>query len=262
MMARQVTRTARQLGIEALLDRRPAGLSSGERSRVALGRALVRKPGLFLLDEPLANLDPPRRLEMREQLRALRDQGATTICVTHDHAEALSLGDRIGVMFDGRLAQVGPARRVYAQPADRRVAAFLGGMNFLEGELVETEGRREFVDRSGVRFAVSRQAVAGRTGAIVLGVRFRAIRLADGADPTGLAAQVTRLEWQGDVVRATVRVGEREGGDELRAEFDARVAPREAGSVRVRIDLAEACWFDAVTGVNVSPSGTAANRQN
>jgi ABC-type sugar transport system ATPase subunit len=262
MIARQVLRTARQLGIEGLLDRRPAQLSAGERSRVALGRAIVRRPGLFLLDEPLANLDPPRRIEMRAQLAALtRALGTTTVCVTHDHGEAMALGDRIAVMQDGRVAQVGTPAQVYSQPVDRRVAGFLGGMNFVEGQLVETAGALGFVARSsGVRLPVpaeSRQALtamptgASKTGAITLGLRFQAI--GDGSQPgVPLAADVLRLEWQGESTLATLRLSGALGGEEMQARFPARQAPREPGRMEVRVDLAGACWFDAATGKNVA----------
>lgn len=247
MIARQVKRTARQLGIEGLLDRQPAQLSAGERSRVALGRAMVRRPGLFLLDEPLANLDPPRRLEMRTQLISLtRALGTTTICVTHDHAEALALGDRIAVMQDGRVAQIGPPAEVYARPVDRRVAAFLGEMNFVEGQLVEANGKWEFIaPRSGARLPLAGE-VRLPSGPITLGVRFQAIEQAS----EGLAAEVLQIQWQGETALAKIRLlnADGAGGDELQARFPARRTPSEGARIEVRVDLTGACWFDAATG--------------
>jgi ABC-type sugar transport system ATPase subunit len=115
------------LGIEHLLARKPRQLSGGERQRVALARALVREPSVFLLDEPLSNLDAKLRASARDELKQFQERvGTTTIYVTHDQAEAMGLGDRIAVMYEGRVRQIGPPREVYADPADTFVATFLG----------------------------------------------------------------------------------------------------------------------------------------
>ena len=115
------------LGIERLLDRKPRQLSGGERQRVALARALVREPSVFLLDEPLSNLDAKLRASARDELKQFQSRvGTTTIYVTHDQAEAMGLGDRIAVMYEGKLRQIGPPREVYEDPADTFVATFLG----------------------------------------------------------------------------------------------------------------------------------------
>jgi ABC-type sugar transport system ATPase subunit len=130
----RVAEAARTVGVQELLERRPYQLSGGERQRVALARALVRQPDVFLLDEPLSNLDAGTRVEMRSELRRLhREVGATMVHVTHDQVEALTLGDRVAVMAAGRVRQVGPPDVVYREPRDRFVAAFLGTprMNFL-----------------------------------------------------------------------------------------------------------------------------------
>ena len=132
---------AELLGIEPLLDRKPRQLSGGERQRVALARALVRDPSVFLLDEPLSNLDAKLRASARDELKQFQaDVGTTTIYVTHDQAEAMGLGDRIAVMYEGRLRQIGPPREVYEDPADTFVATFLGAppMNLVprDGHLV------------------------------------------------------------------------------------------------------------------------------
>jgi multiple sugar transport system ATP-binding protein len=122
----RVARTAQMLDIGSLLDRRPGALSGGQRQRVALGRALIREPELFLLDEPLANLDAALRHTTRAELRALqRRLGATTVFVTHDQAEAMAISDRVAVMFDGRIVQTGSPDDLYRHPADLRVARFL-----------------------------------------------------------------------------------------------------------------------------------------
>jgi multiple sugar transport system ATP-binding protein len=118
---------AELLGLTHLLDRRPRQLSGGERQRVALARALVREPSVFLLDEPLSNLDAKLRAAARDDLKDFHRQvGTTTIYVTHDQVEAMGMGDRIVVMLDGRVRQVGPPQAVYEQPADTFVATFLG----------------------------------------------------------------------------------------------------------------------------------------
>jgi multiple sugar transport system ATP-binding protein len=118
---------AELLGIEKLLDRKPRQLSGGERQRVALARALVREPSVFLLDEPLSNLDAKLRASARDELKQFQERiGTTTIYVTHDQAEAMGLGERIAVMYEGRVRQIGPPREVYEDPADTFVATFLG----------------------------------------------------------------------------------------------------------------------------------------
>jgi multiple sugar transport system ATP-binding protein len=118
---------AELLGIEKLLSRKPRQLSGGERQRVALARALVREPSVFLLDEPLSNLDAKLRALARDELKQFQERvGTTTIYVTHDQAEAMGLGDRIAVMYDGKVRQIGPPREVYEDPADTFVATFLG----------------------------------------------------------------------------------------------------------------------------------------
>ncbi|MDZ7778536.1 MAG: ABC transporter ATP-binding protein [Gemmatimonadota bacterium] len=130
--------TATLLELTDLLDQRPGALSGGQQQRVAMGRALVRQPAAFLLDEPLSNLDARLRVHVREEIRSIqRKLGVTTLHVTHDQVEALSLGDRIAVLRDGRLQQVGPGQELYDHPRNTFVAAFLGqpGMNLLEGRL-------------------------------------------------------------------------------------------------------------------------------
>src|SRR5437879_7921197 len=144
----RVLRVARQLQLEALLQRKPAALSGGQRQRVAIGRALVRDARVYLLDEPLSNLDAGLRATLRRELKLLHQRlRATMIYVTHDQIEALTLATRIAVMQGGRIQQVGTPTEVYGQPANRFVAGFLGspGMNFIEGVIR--------LERDGPRFA-------------------------------------------------------------------------------------------------------------
>ncbi len=153
---RRVRETAAMLGIESYLNRRPKELSGGQRQRVALGRAIVRKPKVFLMDEPLSNLDAKLRVQTRAELiRLHRSLGITTIYVTHDQVEAMTMGQRIAIMRDGVLQQCDKPEVVYQKPANRFVAGFIGSppMNFLDAKLVE-EGGQVLVDTGEFKFPV------------------------------------------------------------------------------------------------------------
>src|SRR6267154_5266627 len=139
----KVEEAARILDLTQHLDRKPANLSGGQRQRVAMGRAIVREPRAFLMDEPLSNLDAKLRVQVRAEIQKLqRTLGVTTIYVTHDQTEAMTMGDRIAVMRDGTLQQVDTPERVYAEPANRFVAGFIGSpaMNMTHATLERTEG--------------------------------------------------------------------------------------------------------------------------
>ena len=153
-VARRVEEAAARLGLAELLDRRPAQLSGGQRQRVALGRAIVRAPQVFLFDEPLSNLDARLRVEMRAELLKLhRALGATMVYVTHDQVEAMTMGQRIAVLHEGRLRQLGTPTEVYQRPADVFVARFIGspGMNILHGTALERRHHGRLADRSVAR---------------------------------------------------------------------------------------------------------------
>ena len=173
----RVKRAAKMLGITAYLQRKPKTLSGGQRQRVALGRAIVRDPACFLFDEPLSNLDAKLRVETRAELKRLhRELRTTTIYVTHDQEEALTLGDRVVVMSDGLIQQVDTPLNVYNHPVNRFVAGFVGNppMNFLEGKLVHDDGQIVFQGR-GISLVIDDDqgaAVAEGTGKeVVLGIR-------------------------------------------------------------------------------------------
>jgi multiple sugar transport system ATP-binding protein len=182
----RVRDAARILGIEELLDRKPKALSGGQRQRVAVGRAIVRKPKAFLFDEPLSNLDAKLRVEMRAELKRLHRQlQTTTIYVTHDQEEAMTLGDRIVVMKDGVVHQCGAPLEVYDRPANRFVAGFVGTppMNFLDGKLLESDGGVYFDEGTFKLRLADEQApsLAGRSGQdVVLGIRPEAMALSAG----------------------------------------------------------------------------------
>ena len=204
----KVRQAAKILGIEALLERKPFALSGGQRQRVALGRAIVRDPKCFLFDEPLSNLDAKLRVEMRAEIKRLHLRlAATTVYVTHDQEEAMTLGDRVVVMKDGVVQQVGSALEIYHQPLNRFVAGFLGSppMNFFQGRLVDDAGRLAF-DEGTARLPVPEWAkgeLSPRIGEeIVLGVRPEAISdQAHARFPTGdnvLPMRVTLVQPLGD----------------------------------------------------------------
>jgi ABC-type sugar transport system ATPase subunit len=197
----QVAEAAGRVNIGHLLQRRPGQLSGGQQQRCALARAIVRKPRLFLLDEPLSNLDAKLRLETRIELHALqRGLGTTTVYVTHDQEEAMTLADRIAVFMEGRIAQVGTPREVFSTPMNMAVAGFVGTpqMNFIPATW---EGSSVTVD--GHALPVARSAPAPRK--VILGVRPNELLLAK----TGLPARIERVEDLGDSAIVSVDAGGR-----------------------------------------------------
>jgi multiple sugar transport system ATP-binding protein len=210
-----VLRIARILGIDSLLDRRPAALSGGQRQRVALGRALVRKPAVFLMDEPLSHLDARLRNEMRTEIKAMRESFATTIVyVTHDYSEALALGDRIAILHQGRIEQVGTPSQVFRRPLNRFVAESIGDppMNFLAGTITLDQKQPLFAAgnwRIPLPESPRLRACDGKE--VCLGLRPQHIRLErDRQDtPFSVPARLFVQELQGDHTVASVAVGDR-----------------------------------------------------
>ncbi|MEU9617906.1 MULTISPECIES: ABC transporter ATP-binding protein [unclassified Streptomyces] len=190
---RRVFDLAERIGITDLLDARPAGLSSGQKQRVALARALIRSPDVLLLDEPLSHLDAAQRDNTRRELKRIqRDSGHTAILVTHDQEEALSLADRIAVMRDGEIQQLGTPEQIYDAPVNLFVADFVGepAINLLPGTADGAGGVRL---SDGVRFAVPHSPAAGR--AVVLGIRPEDLHMEDPhMDDTGVPARVAAHE--------------------------------------------------------------------
>ena len=240
----QVQRTAAMLEITALLDRRPRELSGGERQRVALARAIVRHPRAFLMDEPLSNLDAKLRLQMRAELKHLQRQlGTTTVYVTHDQAEAMTLGHRVAVMNQGRLQQFDTPLRIYNQPANRFVAGFVGSptMNFLEGEIDLTN--RRFVNRAiALPLTESQLEVFQqlRPKQVSLGLRPEHVSVSYDEGSHGREASVYVTELMGSETFVILQVGDeritaRAAGD-FRAEPDSRVW--------IDFDMTNAHWFD------------------
>jgi multiple sugar transport system ATP-binding protein len=249
-----VARVSALLKIDQLLQRKPAQLSGGQRQRVAMGRALVRDPLLFLFDEPLSNLDAKLRVEMRTEIKKLyKTLGKTTIYVTHDQVEAMTLASRIAVMHQGRLQQFAEPNTVYERPANIFVAGFMGSpaMNFLPAEVVSGDGGPMIAVGVGdvrpkLPIPTTTPVQAGKR--VVLGVRpehlmrFDAQRAARGAIGR-LDATVEVVEPTGAETIAVLRVGDRE----VVARFEPDTAPKEGESLTLAVDMGKACLFDADT---------------
>jgi multiple sugar transport system ATP-binding protein len=238
----RLERATKVLGIPKLLDRKPGQLSGGEQQRVALGRAIVRQPRAFLMDEPLSNLDAQLRLHMRTELKALqRELGVTTFFVTHDQAEAMTLADRIAVMNAGRLQQIGTPDEVYGEPANHFVAEFLGSppMNLMpaspEGDTLMVEGGWRLPMPAGSRLT---------NRAVTVGLRPEAIQLTMGPSQTGYRTEVFLTEPLGSEVIVNVRVG----GKLVKVRTAPEVRPQPGEIVSLSPDPAGIRLYDAVTG--------------
>src|SRR5262245_53110708 len=190
-IGRAVEKTANALEIGHLLERKPSQLSGGQRQRVAVGRAMVREPAVFLMDEPLSNLDAKLRVQMRAEIKDLHLRlGATFIYVTHDQSEAMTLSNRVAVMLEGELLQVGSPQQIYADPADRRVAEFIGSprINMLSGVVRDTG----WVDVAGTSLPLSSGLPPAAT--VVLGLRPEALLLVEGRRAGTIAGAVRFVE--------------------------------------------------------------------
>jgi multiple sugar transport system ATP-binding protein len=201
-IAAAVKDAAELLDIEHLLDRRPKALSGGQRQRVAIGRAIVRQPSVFLFDEPLSNLDAALRVRMRYEFSRLHKRlKTTTIYVTHDQVEAMTLADRIAILDRGQVQQLGTAAELYERPASQFVAGFIGSpkMNFLEGVIAERRERGTSVTlRGGLTIETSVDAGAARPGdSVTLGVRPE--HLSPSVGDHGIPASVALIEWLGNM---------------------------------------------------------------
>jgi multiple sugar transport system ATP-binding protein len=248
--ASQVESTARLLRIEHLLDRRPRQLSGGQQQRVALGRAIIRDPTVFLLDEPLSNLDAKLRAYMRAELIQLhRRIGKTMIYVTHDQLEAMTMSDRIAVLNEGRIQQLGPQDEVYRRPRNRFVASFLGNpaMNLIDGELASNGDAITFT-RPGISLPIEgalASAARAKRGdrSVTLGVRPEDVLLDHGQ----LAGELTVLEPAGHETLAVINI---EGTDiiaRLGADVDIAVLSRTP----VRFRQAKMHLFDGSSGIRL-----------
>jgi multiple sugar transport system ATP-binding protein len=239
-----VEKVAEALEIPHLLDRRPRHLSGGQRQRVALARAIVREPSVFLMDEPLSNLDAKLRTSMRGEIKRLQKRlGTTTLYVTHDQAEAMTMADLVAVLRDGELQQLAPPDEIYDRPANRFVATFVGNppMNVLDGTLTENG------------FAIGDQVVAldeldasSAAGASALGVRPEDIEILPQGTPGSLTGEIYVVEPMGNETLVDVRIGDQRVMARAAREFAASIG----SPIGVRVAVKSACFF--------GPEGTTA----
>jgi multiple sugar transport system ATP-binding protein len=277
----RVAETSRVLGLTDFLGRRPRQLSGGQRQRVAMGRAIVRDPTVFLMDEPLSNLDAKLRVQMRAQIsRIQRELGATTIYVTHDQVEAMTMGDRVAVLRKGELQQTDEPQRVYDEPANLFVASFIGSpaMSFLEAQ-VERRGS-DVVCRIGEQEAVVRrpELAVYQDRRVVVGIRPEHMRLRRDGEGAVLQGTVLLSESLGpeklvhievaaapvvrdEVLEGAVELDEaaladlesdvRERRTTLVGRFDSDTSARPGDRIEVAVDTDRVHFFDAETGVAV-----------
>ena len=252
---RRVKQAAEMLGLQDLLDRKPRQLSGGQRQRVALGRAIVREPKVFLMDEPLSNLDAKLRVQTRAELiRLHRRLGITTVYVTHDQVEAMTMGDRISVLNSGKLQQVDAPLELYNHPVNLFVAGFIGSpaMNFIHGSLETRDGAVFFTAEPLALRLASRHAekVAGRVGKpVIFGARPDSIydraldpmSAAEGENTASLTVDVT--EPMGSTVYAYLAAGKHS----LVAELKPETTARDGEALDVVFDMAKGHLFDPDT---------------
>jgi multiple sugar transport system ATP-binding protein len=224
--ARRVEAVADKLGLKELLRRWPRQLSGGQRQRVALARAIIREPTVFLMDEPLSNLDAQLRLQMRGELKALQKSlGITTIYVTHDQAEAMTMSDRIAVLFNGVLQQIDTPQNVYHRPANTFVASFVGSpaMNLLDGAFDPASGTFQMASIQFIFPAPVRNAVtaAMRGSRLTLGVRPEDIAISNAQADGAIPAEVYVVEPMGNEVLASFRVGDTQLMARTAADWEA-----------------------------------------
>ena len=245
--AARVLEAAKLLDLEPYLDRKPKALSGGQRQRVAMGRAIVRKPQVFLMDEPLSNLDAKLRVQTRTQIASLqRRLGVTTVYVTHDQTEALTMGDRIAVLKDGILQQVGSPRDLYERPANLFVAGFIGSpaMNLIPSK----------VSGAGVEFgsaviSVDKATVDKATGEITVGIRPEDLTVTTGK---GLEVHVDVVEELGadGYLYGTAKFGAEER--QIVVRVDGRNHPMRGDKITVTPEVKHLHVFDAASGARLS----------
>ena len=249
---RRVKEVARLLHIYDLLDRKPSQLSGGQQQRVALGRALVRKPKVFLMDEPLSNLDAKLRVYMRAELKKLQKElGITTIYVTHDQVEAMTMADRIAVMNKGRIMQIGRPKELYEHPANIFVAGFIGSppMNFLDAEIVEKNNKIVLkVDKYEL---VLPDWMAEKIGPLpreaILGIRPEHIKIAAGEEKNTWSVPVFVVEPMGTETIINVKIGDKIV--KIRTLQEIEVHPGDI--IKIIIPINRIHLFDKKTGTPI-----------
>ena len=252
---KRVNYRAEMLGLEKLLDRKPRELSGGQRQRVALGRAIVREPAVFLMDEPLSNLDAKLRVETRANIARIHQRlGTTTVYVTHDQVEAMTMGTRIAVMNIGELQQVGPPQELYDHPKNLFVAGFIGSpsMNFVD---VKSDGAN--VVGAGMRFPIPTRFGKLESGReLVAGFRPEHLDLGDTSEAAGIRAKADVVEYLGDEELLHVTVEGHEGDVVAVVSSEFRVKPGDV--LELKLPLEKLHLFDKATGDALAWSATSA----
>jgi len=242
----RVQRAAEILGLVPLLDRFPRQLSGGQRQRVAMGRAIVRDPQVFLFDEPLSNLDAKLRVAMRTEIKELHQRlQTTTVYVTHDQIEAMTMADKIVVMHDGVVEQIGAPLELYDRPNNIFVAGFIGSpaMNFLTGT-IRTNGRVEFEGPGGTHLPLSAVAVGADGRPAIYGIRPEHFTIAD----EGVEVDIQVVEPTGSELQVAARIG----GADIIAVFRERYQFKPGDKIRLRPDPRFVHLFDGPTGKKLS----------
>jgi multiple sugar transport system ATP-binding protein len=248
IIKRKVAETAAILGLQDYLDRLPRQLSGGQRQRVAMGRAIVRAPAVFLFDEPLSNLDAGLRAQMRTEIKDLHQRlKTTTIYVTHDQIEAMTMGDTIVVLRDGVVQQTGAPLEVYDRPANLFTAGFIGSpaMNMLDGEVcVAADGQRVLRLGPGTELPLPRERGLQPGRRVQVGIRPEHVMVGD----AGLEARVLTVEPTGAATHVMVELGERR----MIAQVQERLTLSRGSIVRIAFRPASIHLFDAVTGESLT----------
>ncbi|WP_020497107.1 ABC transporter ATP-binding protein [Sciscionella marina] len=248
-VAEKVREAAEMLDLTAYLDRKPKALSGGQRQRVAMGRAIVREPSVFLMDEPLSNLDAKLRVETRANIAALQQRlGTTTIYVTHDQVEAMTMGHRVAVLKDGLLQQCASPRELYERPENAFVAGFIGSPSM---NLVTASVSADGAQLGGLDIPLLRGAETGAHDQVTLGLRPESLRLV-GADEPGTELSVELVEELGaDAYLHGTVAGD--SNQRLVVRVDGRTPPRLGEKVRIGVNAADqAHVFDPETGLRIS----------
>ncbi len=250
----RVEEAAKILDLTQYLDRKPKALSGGQRQRVAMGRAIVRQPQVFLMDEPLSNLDAKLRVQTRTQIASLqRRLGVTTVYVTHDQTEALTMGDRIAVLKDGLLQQVGTPREMYDTPANVFVAGFIGSPAMNIGTYAVNNGVAEIGD---ARLPITRDAIAGLTaadnGQVTIGFRPESLELVSASDPSALAVQVNIVEELGSDAFVYGSLKTANGDQDVIVRVNPRTAPDKGEFIHVAIKPGAEHVFSPSSGARLA----------
>lgn len=244
-IAEKVKSAAEILDLTKYLDRYPKELSGGQRQRVAMGRAIVRDPQVFLFDEPLSNLDAKLRVTMRIEIKELHQRlGTTIVYVTHDQVEAMTMADKIVVMRDGRVEQIGSPLDLYDNPVNTFVAGFIGSpsMNFVHGKIASDGSSRVFQSDSGLKLPLP-QTTAAEGQAVTYGVRPECVRIGEG----GVEMEIVAVEPTG----SETQIFARSGRDLIDALVKERISARPGSKLGFVIDPEDVHLFDRKTGQHI-----------